>query len=83
MAVTNAALVFGVFGLHTQEELLGPTPTDPSDVGNKERKYQQIFKSWTIQLMAVFCMLYVGTETTIGGWIVTVNSANSQYLLSY
>ncbi|KAG8721053.1 hypothetical protein FRC09_008557 [Ceratobasidium sp. 395] len=77
MAVINAALVFGVFGLHTQEELLGPTLTDPSDVGNKERKYQQIFKSWTIQLMAVFCMLYVGTETTIGGWIVTVNSADS------
>ncbi|KAG9091912.1 hypothetical protein FRC07_011756, partial [Ceratobasidium sp. 392] len=71
MAVVGAVLTFGVFGLHTQEELLGPTPTDPSDVGNRERKYQQIFRSWAIQLMAVFSLLYVGTETTIGGWIVT------------
>ncbi|KAG8739530.1 hypothetical protein FRC10_005478 [Ceratobasidium sp. 414] len=75
MAVVDAIVLFGVFRLHTQEELLGPTQTDPSEAGSREQKYQQIFRSWAIQLMAVFSLLYVGIETTIGGWIVTVNAS--------
>ncbi|KAB5589527.1 hypothetical protein CTheo_7034 [Ceratobasidium theobromae] len=61
-----------VFGFHTQEELLGPAqPMDPTESGSKDRKYQQIFGSWGIQAMAAFCLMYVGAETTMGGWIVT------------
>ncbi|KAG9098796.1 hypothetical protein FS749_002939 [Ceratobasidium sp. UAMH 11750] len=60
MAVVDAIILFGVFRLHTQEELLGPTQTNPSEAGNKERKYQQIFRSWAIQLMAVLvCFMLV------------------------
>jgi hypothetical protein len=49
-------------------ELLGPTQLpDPTESVSNERKYQQIFGSWGVQVMAAFCLMYVGAETTMGG----------------
>ncbi|CAE6467632.1 unnamed protein product [Rhizoctonia solani] len=72
IASLNLVLLFSIFGFHTQEELLGPIqPTDPAEGGSKERRYKQVFGSWAVQIMAAFALLYVGVETTLGGWIVT------------
>ncbi|CAE6446569.1 unnamed protein product [Rhizoctonia solani] len=72
IASLNLVLLFTTFGFHTQEELLGPIqPHDPAESGSNERKYKQMFSSWPVHAMAAFCLLYVGAETTMGGWIVT------------
>ncbi|QRV85561.1 major facilitator superfamily transporter [Ceratobasidium sp. AG-Ba] len=71
MAAIDAVVLFTVFRFHTQEELLGPVQIDPSEAASNQRKYHRIFRSWPVQLFALFSLLYVGTETTIGGWIVT------------
>lgn len=34
-------------------------------------KYGQIMRLKAVHLMALFILVYVGTEVTIGGWIVT------------
>ncbi|KAJ1300814.1 hypothetical protein OPQ81_002454 [Rhizoctonia solani] len=60
IASLNAVFLFSTFGFHTQEES-----------ESNERKYRQVFGSWAVQIMAAFCLLYVGAETTMGGWIVT------------
>ncbi|KAB5588089.1 MFS general substrate transporter [Ceratobasidium theobromae] len=73
LASLNTILIFTVFGFHTQEELLGPAQsTDPTESGDRDRKYQQIFGSWGIQAMAAFCLMYVGAEATMRGWVVMV-----------
>ncbi|QRW26542.1 major facilitator superfamily transporter [Rhizoctonia solani] len=72
IASFNLVLMFTTFGFHTQEELLGPIqPPEPTESGSNQRKYKQVFGSWTVNMMAVFCLLYVGAENTMGGWIVT------------
>ncbi|CAE6511822.1 unnamed protein product [Rhizoctonia solani] len=72
IAALNLLFLFSTFGFHTQEELLGPIqPADPVESSSNQRKYRQVFGSWTVHAMAVFCLLYVGAETTMGGWVVT------------
>ncbi|CAE6455005.1 unnamed protein product [Rhizoctonia solani] len=72
IASLNLILLFSTFGFHTQEELLGPMqPKDTAEAGGKGKKYQQVFGSWAVQIMAAFSLLYVGAKTTLGGWIVT------------
>ncbi|KAF8751683.1 MFS general substrate transporter [Rhizoctonia solani] len=80
IASFNLLLMFTTFGFHTQEELLGPIqPPEPTESGSNQRKYKQVFGSWTVNMMAVFCLLYVGAENTMGaGWIVTVNTMTRQ-----
>ncbi|KAF8704734.1 MFS general substrate transporter, partial [Rhizoctonia solani] len=80
IASFNLVLMFTTFGFHTQEELLGPIqPPEPTESGSNQRKYKQVFGSWTVNMMAVFCLLYVGAENTMGaGWIVTVNTMTRQ-----
>ncbi|TFY79852.1 hypothetical protein EWM64_g4162 [Hericium alpestre] len=38
---------------------------------NNDNKYRQIFGLKAVHLLALFILIYVGTEVTIGGWIVT------------
>ncbi|CAE6426744.1 unnamed protein product [Rhizoctonia solani] len=72
IASLNLLFLFSTFGFHTQEELLGPIqPADPVESGSNELKYKQVFGSWAVHAMAAFCLLYVGAETTMGGWVVT------------
>ncbi|EUC57321.1 MFS general substrate transporter [Rhizoctonia solani AG-3 Rhs1AP] len=72
IASLNLVFLFYTFGFHTQEELLGQIQSaDVVEAEGKEKKYKQVFESWAIQIVAIFCLLYVGAETTLGGWIVT------------
>ncbi|KAG8748893.1 hypothetical protein FRC12_013739 [Ceratobasidium sp. 428] len=75
LAIANAVVLLVVFKLRSQDEILGipSTHTDPDLPANAsdQNKYKQIFGSRAVQLMAFFIWVYVGTEVTIGGWIVT------------
>ncbi|KAL5634138.1 hypothetical protein ACGC1H_006088 [Rhizoctonia solani] len=72
IASINLVFLFCTFGFHTQEELLGQIQSaDVVEAEGKEKKYKQVLESWAVQIMAIFCLLYVGAETTLGGWIVT------------
>ncbi|CAE6424301.1 unnamed protein product [Rhizoctonia solani] len=67
----NLVFLFSTFRFHTQEELLGPIQSaDPVESGSNERKYRQMFGLWAVQAMAIFSVLYVGAETTMGGWFI-------------
>jgi fucose permease len=43
------------------------------DINEEAKKghFQQIMRLRAVHLLAAFIILYVGTEVTIGGWIVT------------
>ncbi|KAG8720741.1 hypothetical protein FRC08_018282 [Ceratobasidium sp. 394] len=73
LAIINAISLLVVFRLRSQDEILGisSTHTDTNASANEQNKYKQIFSSRAVQLMAFFVWVYVGTEVTIGGWIVT------------
>lgn len=44
---------------------IGNPPGDPD--ANARGKFQQIFRLKTVHLLAIFTLVYVGTEVTIGG----------------
>ncbi|KAG8804515.1 hypothetical protein FRC17_005955 [Serendipita sp. 399] len=48
------------------------TPTGgAAAAGTQKSSMSQILGNMTVQLMAIFILVYVGVEVTIGGWIVT------------
>ncbi|KAG8809398.1 hypothetical protein FRC17_003459 [Serendipita sp. 399] len=48
------------------------TPTGGAAAsGTQKSSMSQILGNMTVQLMAIFILVYVGVEVTIGGWIVT------------
>ncbi|KAJ1307813.1 hypothetical protein OPQ81_001895 [Rhizoctonia solani] len=63
-----------VFGFRTLPEMLKsfgiPEVVYTAD-STKTSKYRQILNLKVIYVLAFFALLYVGTEVTIGGWIVT------------
>ncbi|KAL1695421.1 major facilitator superfamily domain-containing protein [Schizophyllum commune] len=69
----NAALILAVFRLRTYNELMASAGYEPPDAGsaNETSKYRQLMRLPTVHLTALFCFIYVGTEVTLGGWIVT------------
>ena len=42
-------------------------PAHDSAAGNGESKYKQMFKLRSLHLMAIFILVYVGVEVTLGG----------------
>ncbi|KAH8829029.1 MFS general substrate transporter [Flagelloscypha sp. PMI_526] len=72
LVLTNAVLVFLVFRGKTQEECLLQIGQLPRESNTSEHsKFKQVMNQKTVQLLALFGLVYVGTEVTIGGWIVT------------
>ncbi|KAI5897014.1 MFS general substrate transporter [Schizophyllum commune H4-8] len=49
--------------------LIGQAPLEKS--ASAESNFRQIFRLKNLHLLAVFVLVYVGVEVTIGGWIVT------------
>lgn len=43
----------------------------PEKSASAESNFRQIFRLKNLHLLAVFVLVYVGVEVTIGGWIVT------------
>ncbi|PPQ92297.1 hypothetical protein CVT25_008894 [Psilocybe cyanescens] len=62
------------FGLSLQVEILrdaGEEPIVDVDQQQQGSQYRQIFSLKSVPLFAIFALIYVGVEVTIGGWIVT------------
>jgi len=61
-----------VFRFKTQDECLAQIGQEPGEKGTSERsQFRQIMSLKTVHLLAVFILVYVGVEVTVGGWIVT------------
>ncbi|KAI0767106.1 MFS general substrate transporter [Fomes fomentarius] len=75
LSIMNLASLGAAFKLRTQEACLTeiglpPSPRE-SDNEKSSTKYKQIMRMREVHLMALFILLYVGTEVTLGEWIVT------------
>ncbi|KAH9852210.1 MFS general substrate transporter [Lenzites betulinus] len=73
VALSNVILLTAVFRFKDQDTCLaeiGQTPTH-EDESSANDKYGQMFKLRELHLLAVFILIYVGIEVTLGGWIVT------------
>lgn len=72
VAISNAALLYLVFRLKTQDECLITVGEAVGETGTSEQSpFRQIMSLKTVHLLAFFILVYVGVEVTIGGWIVT------------
>jgi hypothetical protein len=49
----------------------GQPPDENTGAIVDENKFRQIFRIKAVHLLAVFAIVYIGIEVTIGGWIVT------------
>ncbi|CAE6402613.1 unnamed protein product [Rhizoctonia solani] len=74
LSLVNSLVLFFVFKLRRQHEVMGIPGLHAENVSvlrNDESTYKVVFGSRAVQLLAIFAWVYVGTEVTVGGWIVT------------
>ncbi|KDQ58463.1 hypothetical protein JAAARDRAFT_129011, partial [Jaapia argillacea MUCL 33604] len=72
IAVSNTALLTTVFRFGTQDEVMAKVGQGPGEVGTGEgSKYRQLMGQISLHLLAIFALIYVGVEVTIGGWSVS------------
>ncbi|CAE7086840.1 unnamed protein product [Rhizoctonia solani] len=74
ISLINSFSLFFVFRLRRQHEVMGiPGPQSENTAAPRsdENIYKAVFSSRAVQLLAIFAWVYVGTEVTVGGWIVT------------
>ncbi|GAB1519172.1 hypothetical protein RhiTH_002238 [Rhizoctonia solani] len=71
VALLNALSLFSAFKLRRLHDITGVNEPNLSASQSEESKYKGILSSRAVQLIALFIWVYVGTEVTIGGWIVT------------
>ncbi|KAK0460110.1 MFS general substrate transporter [Desarmillaria tabescens] len=76
IAVTNVIVLWSVFQLKPLEACfaqIGQLPEEHHrDTGRSgHNKMRQFLGMGTVHMLAAFSLVYVGTEVTIGGWIVT------------
>ncbi|KAI9458666.1 MFS general substrate transporter [Lactarius psammicola] len=72
VATVNTVILVCVFKLKAQDECLaqiGQLAEEKEGVNGS--KYKEMFKLKSLHLLALFILVYVGVEVTIGGWIVT------------
>ena len=48
---------------------IGEAPAEPDNTGSS--KLKQIMGTSTAHILAIWALIYVGVEVTLGGWIVT------------
>ncbi|CAE6433725.1 unnamed protein product [Rhizoctonia solani] len=71
IALLNSSVLLFVFRLRRLHEVTGAPEMNAGSLQNAGSRYKDIFISRAVQLLALFAWVYVGTEVTIGGWIVT------------
>ncbi|KIK56703.1 hypothetical protein GYMLUDRAFT_99125 [Collybiopsis luxurians FD-317 M1] len=77
IAVSNTTVLCAVFQFKRQADLMleiGQEPSEenaPSLGSTSHNLYRQIFNIRAVHFLAVFALIYIGVEVTIGGWIVT------------
>ncbi|RPD55996.1 MFS general substrate transporter [Lentinus tigrinus ALCF2SS1-6] len=68
----NSILLWFVFRGRRQEEIKKEVDDlSPDQDAIQTNKYKQIFSIRAVHIFALFSLIYVGTEVTIGGWSVT------------
>ncbi|KAF9013471.1 major facilitator superfamily domain-containing protein [Cyathus striatus] len=80
ISVINVAVLSYVFRLKRQEDILAEAGQFPSQEPNQHiaggaqtqgSLYRQILTIKAVHFLALFALIYVGVEVTLGGWIVT------------
>jgi len=75
LAVWNMFILIGVFRFQSQDVCLQRAgeifPDKTAIEENNDDKFGQLMRNKTVHLLALFLMVYIGVEVTIGGWIVT------------
>ncbi|KII90245.1 hypothetical protein PLICRDRAFT_159682 [Plicaturopsis crispa FD-325 SS-3] len=72
VALSTTVFTALAFRFRTQEECLAEIGQEARATGTSEHsKFRQIITLKTVHLLAVFSLIYVGVEVTMGGWIVT------------
>jgi len=72
IAITNTIVLASVFRFKTQDEVMAEAGHGPGEVGTvSQSKYREILGQRALHFMAIFSLIYVGVEVTLGGWIVT------------
>ncbi|KAH6906822.1 MFS general substrate transporter [Coprinopsis sp. MPI-PUGE-AT-0042] len=74
MQLTNIAALILVFKFRRQEEILadaGQNPSEDAALNANDNKFKSMIKQPAVHLLAAFCLIYVGIEVSLGGWIVT------------
>ncbi|KAF9816608.1 hypothetical protein IEO21_04009 [Rhodonia placenta] len=71
IAVSNILLLVAVFRFRNQDDVMADAGQPAEEEGAKERLYHQIMRLKEVHYLATFALIYVGTEVSIGGWIVT------------
>ncbi|EEB89977.1 hypothetical protein MPER_11875, partial [Moniliophthora perniciosa FA553] len=73
IAVSNTAVLIAVFRFKTQDELMQEIgqPSDEQNAGRTDNSnlYRQIFNNKALHFMAIFALIYIGVEVTIGGTV--------------
>ncbi|KAF9077556.1 major facilitator superfamily domain-containing protein [Rhodocollybia butyracea] len=87
VATINTIVQIAVFRFKNQDDCLAQIGVEPGEKGTSEKShFRQILSLKTVHLLAVFILVYVGVEVTVGGWIVTYiltvrgGGANSGYI---
>ncbi|KAI0783171.1 MFS general substrate transporter [Abortiporus biennis] len=72
LSLINTILMIAVFRFRYQDEVLaaGGQQAGPNEDVN-QNKYRQIISLKTVHFLSLFALIYVGTEVSLGGWIVT------------
>ncbi|KAI0093477.1 major facilitator superfamily domain-containing protein [Irpex rosettiformis] len=72
-AILNIVIIWVVFRLRTADEVKAEAglPLGEDHSARTENKYRQILSLPSVHFMATWSLIYVGTEVTLGGWIVT------------
>ncbi|KAF8813139.1 MFS general substrate transporter [Phlegmacium glaucopus] len=76
IAISNTILLISVFKLKRQDECLlqaGEIIPDknPNSGSEGSGTFKKVVTTRAVHLLAIFILIYVGVEVTIGGWIVT------------
>ncbi|KIY67456.1 MFS general substrate transporter [Cylindrobasidium torrendii FP15055 ss-10] len=72
VAIINLILILTVFRFKTQDECLAEIGHAAREKGTSEHsEFRKVLGRKTVHFLALFILVYVGVEVTIGGWTVT------------
>ncbi|EMD35453.1 hypothetical protein CERSUDRAFT_116208 [Gelatoporia subvermispora B] len=72
IGLTNVAVLWYVFRGKNQDDIMAEAGTAPEESSAaRENKYRQILGLREVHYLSTFALIYVGTEVSLGGWIVT------------
>ncbi|KAF9049577.1 MFS general substrate transporter [Hymenopellis radicata] len=74
LAILNVIFLVAVFRFKDQDYCLaqiGEAEKEKAETEVEQSEFRKILGNKTVHLLALFILVYVGVEVTIGGWIVT------------